>query len=114
MAALTAAPRVPETRTVKALRLLVGTTRISSGRKPISSAFPASICLMLRSEGGADRGAKGPGDKNGEGFAAAGGDDQDIVRPQADIFRLSGEHLFDVEIGRRRGPRRQGSRRQER
>src|SRR5450759_1421645 len=45
---------------------------------------------------GADRGAQGPGDKNGEGFAAAGGDDENVVGPQADIFRLSDENLFDV------------------
>src|ERR1017187_5722730 len=49
-----------------------------------------------RVDGGADRGAQGPGDKNGEGFAAAGGDDENIVGPQADIFRLSEENLFNI------------------
>src|ERR1017187_9725497 len=50
-----------------------------------------------RVDGGADRGAEGPGDKNGEVFAAAGGDDENVVGPQADIFRLSGKNLFDVD-----------------
>src|ERR1035437_2808852 len=45
---------------------------------------------------GADRAGQGAGDKNGEGFAAAGGDHQDVVRPQAYVFRLAVEDLFDV------------------
>src|ERR1035441_3287087 len=49
-----------------------------------------------RVDGGADRGAQGPGDKTGEGFAVAGGDDENVVGPQADIFRLSEENLFNI------------------
>src|ERR1035437_3728376 len=70
----------------------------NSCRLPIHAGCQKHIQLVncSRVDGGADRGAQGPGDKNGEGFAAAGGDDENVVGPEADIFRLSGEHLFDV------------------
>lgn len=43
-----------------------------------------------------DRG-EGVGEKSGrENFAAAGGHDQDIIGPQFDVRRLSGEYLINV------------------
>ena len=49
-----------------------------------------------RVDRGTYRAGQGPGQKDGEGFAAAGGDNQNVFGPQADVFRLSGENLLDV------------------
>src|ERR1019366_8964064 len=47
-------------------------------------------------DGGTDRAGQRPRDKDGEDFAAAGGDDQDVIRPQTNVFRLSNQNLPDI------------------
>jgi hypothetical protein len=49
-----------------------------------------------RVDRGTYRAGQGAGDNNSEGFTAAGGNNQNVFRPQAYIFRLSDQNLFDV------------------
>src|ERR1035438_799560 len=49
-----------------------------------------------RVDRGTCRAGQGSGKNNGEGFAAAGGDNQNVFGPQANVFSLSGEDLLDV------------------
>src|ERR1035441_2182145 len=49
-----------------------------------------------RVDRGADRAGHGSGDDNGESLSAARGAHQNVLGPQTDVFRLSGENLLDV------------------
>src|ERR1019366_8506378 len=54
------------------------------------------LMYYSRVDRGTCRAGLGSGKNNGEGFAAAGGDNQNDFGPQANVFSLSGENLLDV------------------